>query len=42
MTERMGIYEQSILDILMGHLSHMQERIREQNSHYGEVFEFKV
>ena len=40
--ERLGLHEKSVLDILMGHLVVMEEKIRQQNSNYGEVFKFKV
>jgi hypothetical protein len=38
----MGFLDKSILDILIAHLTQVEERFREQNSHYGEVFEFRV
>lgn len=39
---KMGFIDKSILDILIAQLTQMEAAYREQNSYYGEVFEFGV
>jgi len=38
----MGFIDKSILDILIGQITVTEQAYREHNSHYGDVFEFKV
>jgi len=39
---KMGFIDKSILDILIGQITVTEQAYRENNSHYGDVFEFKV
>jgi len=39
---KMGFIDKSILDILIGQITVTEQAYREHNSHYGDVFEFKV
>jgi len=40
--KKLNLMDKSILELMVGHLSQMEEKFREQNSFYGEIFEFKV
>jgi len=42
MLRKLSLLDKSILEIMISHLTNMEERFREQNSFYGEIFEFKV
>jgi len=39
---KMGFLNKSILDLLIAHLTVMEETFLEENDNYGEIFEFKV
>ena len=38
----MGFIDRSILEILIAQLTIVEEKYRDNNSQYGEVFEFRV
>jgi len=40
--EKMGFIDKSILDILIAQVTTTEEVYRQNNSYYGEIFEFRV